>query len=658
MRKLVILIITIIVSLPSFAQLEIKEGSFKEVPGFVNINPDDNYQKDDNDLPFAVIKVRTENINDKQRRELIFSGNAGTFIMLEYKDGEVWVYLTAKYADYIKISHHDLSSTEFAFPCDLQPKKGYELALINKFNYTPKPEKPEYNYLIITTNQLDALIYIDDVFIGKKEVQKSLKAGEKHKWKVECDYYHPEEGEVTVVMGEPIRINMTLRPAFGYINVTSEPENGAVVFIDGKNAGVTPYKTSRLKSGTYHVKVVKEMFNTTEQDVTVTDGNTTNAKLKMLANFVAVNVTTDSESDIYIDNEKKGRGKWSGRLSGGEHVFEAKKTAHKVSIKKATLMIGKDESIVIPNPEPICGALDISTTPMDAIIIIDGRKVGTSPRVLTDILVGKHTIRIEKDGYNSETREVIITESIKTDLSVTLSAGKEIIIETDNPGAKVLVDGKEIGKSPVKKVMTFGKHVISASKGNKSAIKEINISKQSVSNKVFMVLKKETLESYVKTGYKFLTLNASVNQYGNLSYGLTFGVVKRLGWFVSVSSSFNFVGYNIDYQCGNDMLVNGYYPGYNGNTSFSSLSVIGGVIMKVVGPLSFKVGAGYGMRAKCYETPNGYWVKNTDVSAHGVDLSVGAQYNFRGWVISLDGVTTNFKSYEAKIGLGFGIRNK
>ena len=90
MKKYILLFWTLILTIPLFAQLEVKPDSFKEVPGFVNINPDENYQTDDNDLPFAVIKIRTENINDKQRRELKFSGNAGTFIMLEYKDGEVW----------------------------------------------------------------------------------------------------------------------------------------------------------------------------------------------------------------------------------------------------------------------------------------------------------------------------------------------------------------------------------------------------------------------------------------------------------------------------------------------------------------------------------------------------------------------------------------
>ena len=89
MRRVILLLFVLFVSITAFAQLEVKKGSFREVPGFVNVNPDENYQLDDNNLPFAVIKVRTENINEKERKRLSFSGNMGTFIMLEYKDGEV-----------------------------------------------------------------------------------------------------------------------------------------------------------------------------------------------------------------------------------------------------------------------------------------------------------------------------------------------------------------------------------------------------------------------------------------------------------------------------------------------------------------------------------------------------------------------------------------
>ena len=129
MKRLIILFTIIILSFPVFAQLEVKEGSFREVPGFVNINVDKMY--DDNDKPYAVLKIKTENISSKQRRELNFGGDAQTFFEVEYKDGEVWLYISY-YASFIKISHEEFSSTEFYFPFDMKPKCGYEMTVVNK----------------------------------------------------------------------------------------------------------------------------------------------------------------------------------------------------------------------------------------------------------------------------------------------------------------------------------------------------------------------------------------------------------------------------------------------------------------------------------------------------------------------------------------------
>lgn len=129
MKRLTTLIVLLFIALGATAQLEVVPGSFKEVEGFVNINPD--IQFDDNNKPYAVLKIKTENINDKQRHDLFFEGNAATFFEVEYKIGEVWVYLSY-YATFIKISHPDFGTTEFWFPFDMQGKKGYELTLVNK----------------------------------------------------------------------------------------------------------------------------------------------------------------------------------------------------------------------------------------------------------------------------------------------------------------------------------------------------------------------------------------------------------------------------------------------------------------------------------------------------------------------------------------------
>ena len=656
-KKFLLLFLTLVLSVPLFAQLEVKEGSFKKVDGFVNLNP--NIQSDDNDVLYAVVKIRTENINDKQRHELLFEGNLATFIEVEYKVGEVWVYISSSPATYLKISHPDLSSTEFWFPFDLEPKKGYELTIVNKLNYAPVSEISDYNYLIVKADQNNAMIYFDDVFIGQQEASKLYKVGEKHMWRIDCDYYHQEEGESEIILGDPIMIEKVLRPAFGYINVTSEPENGAMVLVDGKNVGTTPYKSGIIKSGQHTVKIVKEMFNESEKVITVTDGNTTDVKIAMSAKFVNVTVQTDYESDIYIDNKKVGKGSWTGRLYDGDHIFEAKKASHRTSSKNARITLGKDEKIVIPDPLPIYGSLNVTSNPIGASIIVDGKDHGTTPMVINKVLIGKHSIKIDKKGCNPETREVNVTENTMIDVNVTLSVGENVMITTSPSDARIYIDGKEAGVSPLKTVLSYGYHTISAQKGKKSAYKSINIT-QNV-NKVQLALEKETLSSYVQNGYKFINLNGAINQYGDLSYGLTIGNMKKFGWFASFMTNFNF-DTKYDYECDANHYVtvdgNLYYPKYTSNKSFSSLSLMGGVLMRLSGPVAMRVGVGYGMRVKRYETDNRYWVKNTAISTQGLDTSLGLQCNFRGLIISIDCVTTNFKAYEVKIGLGYGIKNK
>lgn len=477
MKKLLVIIFSLLISIPSIAQLEVKDGSFREVNGFVNINSDENYQYDDNNLPFAVVKVRTENITDKQRRELRFEGNGGTFIMLEYKTGEVWVYLTARYADYLKISHPDFGVFEYTFPHDLQPKKGYEMALVYKPYSSGISVKEVYNYLIVKADQPNAIIYIDNEYVGEHEVYKSFKAGEKHTWRIECELYHSDSGEATIPFseGENLIVDKVLLPAFGYLNVTSSPENGAVVFVDGKKVGQTPYKSDKMASGGHTVRVMKEMYSTAEKTFAVTDGDTTQALMTMTANFVDVIITTDSESDIYIDNEKKGTGTWRGRLNDGSHCLEARKASHKTSIKIVQLVLGKDETIVIPNPEPIFGTLDIASNPMGANVIIDGNSLGTTPMVWTTILVGNHELKIEKKGYVSVIETITLDEVNKLTINETLRPGGEISITTDKNGDKIYVDGDYVGVSPLTTTLSFGEHNVKAMRDGKETSKKITV---------------------------------------------------------------------------------------------------------------------------------------------------------------------------------------
>ena len=717
MRRIFTLLSFLLLPLLGMSQLRVVEGSFKEIPGFVDMSE----KTDDNNKPFAVVIIKTLNINEQERAKLRFSSDAMSYVEVEYRVGEVWLYVSY-YASFLKIKHPDLSSApDFYLPFDMQPRHGYELVL-EKYNVAPAPDAQTINYLIVRCDQPDASICIDGSFVGMKEGSKALGVGEKHSWQIDCGLYHSESGEVTITEGEPVTVERNLRPAYGFLKVTSSPENGATVFINNNKVGTTPYTSERLQSGSYNVRVMKEMFSLSEKSFLVKDNETTVANMVLNPNFATLSLNTDPASDIFIDGERVAKGQWNGRLSSGTHLVEARKPSHRNSSLKVNLSNGENKTVTIPNPEPIYSMLDINSQPMGAKILIDGEDFGTTPRVIKNILVGEHTLSLVKQGcaklektFTLKEKEMlslneklesgkIITvttdregdeiyvdgtfaghspldvsmgygrhtvkairngRSVMKDIDVkingtqtqlTLEFGKIITITTDKEGDAIYVDGKLAGQSPLSIDLSFGSHDIKSVRDKKSDEKRIEVKKDGGVSSVSLYLRAETAANYVRNGITFVTANASVSNYGTPSFGVTFGKVKKVGWFVSATTNFNFQKAELVTENG---LIDGNFPGYQqGSRRNSRLSLLGGVVVKLYGPLCFRAGAGYGSNTTLWTTLGGQTVKFSTDSFSGIEATLGMQLNIKGLTVSLDMLTTNFKTLEAKIGVGVCFKNK
>ena len=510
--------------------------------------------------------------------------------------------------------------------------------------------------------------------------------------------------------GEPITIEKKLRPAYGFINITSEPESDAVVFINNKKVGTTPYQSDKMASGTYNIRVVKDMYKTTEQTFTIADENTTNAVVKLSANFVNLTIDTDIDSDIYIDEQYKGKGKWSGRIFDGAHFVEVKKDKHRTISKNLNLVLGKDVNIEIEAPEPITGMLDISSVPVKADIYINGKHYGTTPRIISDLLIGDYTLKLEKQGCAPVTKKITIEENTTLAIKEELANGKEVVIKTDTSGDKVYIDENYVGTTPLTTNLSYGKHEIKATRGNQTAInnievtissdkqeyvlafgkmvtinssakgdviyvdgkkvgttpmnvdlspgkhevevrrgklyetKTLTIDKNSSTSYSF-IPKKEPLNKYLDRGITFITLNGAYSSAPQTVFGLTFGRVKKMGWYVSAMSNFDFTGFDVIDKSYEEVIL-------TGETASTRISVMGGFMAKIGGPVYVKAGAGLGMIVRACETISGEYVEYTPDTYKGVDLSAGLQLNLRNITIGIDAVTTNFQMTEIKIGIG------
>ena len=156
----------------------------------------------------------------------------------------------------------------------------------------------------------------------------------------------------------------------------------------------------------------------------------------------------------------------------------------------------------------------------------------------------------------------------------------------------------------------------------------------------------------------FITLNGAYTNTENPSVGFTIGQVQKFGWFASVMSGFHFAGLAPAAVSNADGFVGEDLPFYKDEYAKTVLSIMGGGVIRLNDMMYVKVGAGFGNRSLSWKTMDDRWVRNGGYSAVGVDVSAGLMFNFGGFVLSLDAVTTNFSIFEGKIGLGYCFENR
>ncbi len=121
------------------------------------------------------------------------------------------------------------------------------------------------------------------------------------------------------------------------------------------------------------------------------------------------------------------------------------------------------------------GFLAISSEPTDADIYIDGKHYGETPNYISDILIGKHELKLTKQGCAPITKTINIKEGEALTINEKLQTGKEISISTDQSGDKIYVDGIYVGVFPLTTNLSYGSHEIKAEREGKTVSKTINV---------------------------------------------------------------------------------------------------------------------------------------------------------------------------------------
>lgn len=525
-----------------------------------------------------------------------------------YKTGEYWLYVPGG-AQRLTIKHPRLGILRnYMYPEPIEPGCVYEMRLVTG-KVTVFVEDVVSQFLVIKAEPKTATIYFNNELVATGEYHERCKPGS-YTYRVEAPLYHTDAGKLEMGI-EKKTVDVRLKPAFGYIEISTEPENEAQVTIDGELLqGLSPIKSARLKSGEHIIRVFKDMYAPASQKVIVTDGQTTPIVLRMKPNFAELTVKTGTMGgEIFLNDIKKGNDTWTGRVKVGKNVVEVRKEHYRPHRQEIETVIGEVKAVTL-EPTPKKGNLSVTTTPMDATIYIGGKAYGVSPNVISGLLEGDYVVELAKTNYISDKRYISISEGKTTDLDATLKMKATLEMKKDEVA-------DEVARMHPKKANHLLFYGIS------------------------------------------MPLSGGSGSLAELTYGYV--GKKGIGFYVQMKTNFSFEPqgkFDYKYEDGELYMSLEENSNYLGDIHTSRFGCTAGMLWRLFPYLFIKGGAGYGFRNKIIDgyrdnAETLYDVLYKEESHQSVEFDIGLMLKIRrmGLMVGMSGIGGEY--FEAGVGVGF-----
>lgn len=397
--------------------------SFRLLETDLTANTAGTMKRDQNNEVSALIKVVTTETG------FAFDGGMLGIVGAEQRTGEIWVYVPQK-SRKITLSHQKLGVLrDYYYPVPVEAGRTYEMVLTTGKVTTIVQESAGGQYLVMTVTPANAEVSIDDVPVEVADgvVSILLKYG-KHTYRVSAALHEPTMGQFEIGNAKK-ELSVALQPAYGILQIDSDPA-GAEVYIDGdyQPAGTTPFTSKWLSPGKHTLQFKMPVYKTRTMEVAVPgNGATQSVEAVLQPNFAEVSVSAPGESEIYINNELKGVGRWSGRLNAGLYTVEARKASHYSSSQSVEVEAGDKRTVTLSALTPRYGSLNVNTRPVGATVSVDGTALmGTTPNIYADILIGEHTLTVAKPGYAEAEQRITVEEGKVLPVSITLTEKEKV----------------------------------------------------------------------------------------------------------------------------------------------------------------------------------------------------------------------------------------
>lgn len=412
-RHICIFFFLLLFGFSSAQQMEIKNFYWAENDLTASMPESEIY--DQNNQRCALVKIETT------LKGLYFDvGALGVTKVDDNHVGEVWVYVPHGVMR-ITIQHPQYGTIrDYYFNLNIISGRTYIMQLVVG-GYDINDDFRQ-QYVVFNVRPRTASIEFDGEYLENTDgTAKKMMPFGRYYYRVELDQYHSEAGYVLVnSVDKRVEVNVTLAPAFGWLQLTGTDINGGTVYVDKKNLGTAPLQRVQLPSGKHSLRIIKKLYSTYENNnVIITDSQTTVIRPVLKADFASITFNVDNNAYIYINDKYVGISTATVDLETGIYKVETRLTNHKTAQRQLSVNRSMNgQTINLATPVPIVGRVAVNSNQINADIYLDGKKVGQTPMILSRVLIGEHTIRLSKEGYADATAEIKVAEGQTQELKL------------------------------------------------------------------------------------------------------------------------------------------------------------------------------------------------------------------------------------------------
>lgn len=273
-----------------------------------------------------------------------------------------------------------------------------------------------------------------------------------HRIVAEREGYYPidETIDVGVLPDQTFEFEFVRLP--GLVTFRTEPEAQAEVSIDGQVVGTTPLVDFEVRPGTHQIEFVAERYLTEVASIDVEGGHERDTvTVALTPSWAPVSVTSEpAGADVLVDGRALAVTPATLELTAGERDIELSLPGYNSWQREIRVFADEPQELETVVLSLADARVELITEPDNATVTVNGQYRGHSPVNLTLTPNVEHQVRVDRQGYQSVTRNLTLAPDGRRQLDIDLEPELGVVsVRTDPPEAEVLVNGEPAGRTPL-----------------------------------------------------------------------------------------------------------------------------------------------------------------------------------------------------------------